>query len=96
MSDTPARFNRRLTLAVSGGGETTRDLHLHHRAAQRRCPPVRFSAFVRRRCRGQVLALPDSLVERTQEIDRRRSHAEVAQEHDHLPAMIGLVIHMLH
>jgi hypothetical protein len=34
-----------LTLELSGGGGTTPDACLRHRAATRRCPPVRFSAL---------------------------------------------------
>jgi hypothetical protein len=80
----------------SGGGRTTTDLRLGHRAAHRRCPPRPLEAVVRGGCRRLVLAFPDPRVERTQEIDRRRLHAELAQEYGYLPAMIGLVVHMIH
>jgi len=36
----------RITPALSGGGKSTPDLRLHHRAAQLLCPPVRFSAWL--------------------------------------------------
>ena len=36
----------RLTPELSGGGETTPGLCLHHRAATHRCPPGRFSAWL--------------------------------------------------
>jgi hypothetical protein len=32
---------------LSGGGETTTDLRLQHRAGQLRCPPVRLQPLVR-------------------------------------------------